>query len=198
MQTFLSRPDLTPLAVTVDTPASATAPGHVFVAPFKGPGTYGPLILDNRGEPIWFKPIDSPTAMNFRVQHYRGQDVLTWWEGKVDRGYGGGTGLVFDRAYQQVARVKAGNGYHSDLHEFIVTSRGSALVAIYLDRRIDASAIGGPVDGHVVEGVVQEIDIASRRVLFEWHSLDHVGLDESLLPYGDATGGFDYFHLNSI
>jgi hypothetical protein len=54
------------------------------------------------------------------------------------------------------------------------------------------------VDGKVVEGVIQEIDIRSKRVLFEWHSLDHVGLEDSYLPYGDAAGAFDYFHLNSI
>ena len=198
VQTFLSRPDLTPITVTVNTPAMSTSPGYVFAAPFTGPGTYGPLILDNRGEPVWFKPIDHPTAMNFRVQRYGGEDVLTWWEGKVEGGYGGGTGVVFDDTYQRVARIKAGNGYDSDLHEFIVTSRGTALVAIYNDRPIDASSVGGPVDGHVVEGVIQEIDIRSRRVLYEWHSLDHVGLDESLLPYGDETGAFDYFHLNSI
>jgi hypothetical protein len=51
------------------------------------------------------------------------------------------------------------------------------------------------VDGTVVEGVVQEIDIATGRVLFEWHSLDHVGLDETSFP---ASGTWDYFHLNSI
>lgn len=198
VQRFLSRPDLTPLAVTVNTPAAATAPGHVFVAPFIGPGTYGPLILDNRGEPVWFRPMAHPTAMNFRVQRYRGEDVLTWWEGKVNAGYGGGTGLILDHEYRRIARVKAGNGYDSDLHEFIVTSRNTALVSIYLDRVIDATSIGGPVDGRVVEGVIQEIDIRSGRVLNEWHSLDHIALDESLLPYGTETGGFDYLHLNSI
>jgi hypothetical protein len=36
-------------------------------------------------------------------------------------------------------------------------------------------------------------------VLFEWHSLDHVGLDESYKDLPEEAGGtFDYFHINSI
>ena len=167
------------------TPGRGTQPGFVFAAPFKGPGQYGPLILDNAGEPVWCKPIEHPTAMDFRVQRYRGQDVLTWWQGKVEGGYGGGTGLIFDREYQRVARVKAG-------------SRGTALVAIYNSVEADLSGVGGPVDGNAVEGVIQEIDIHSGRVLFEWHSLDHVPLDQSYRIYPTDPGHFDYFHLNSI
>jgi len=196
VQTFLSRPDLTPLTVTVNSPARMTQPGYVFTAPFIGPGKYGPLILDNRGQPVWFNPIANPTAMNFRVQRYRGEDVLTWWQGKVENGYGGGTGVILDRTYRRIAEVKAGRGYHSDLHEFILTSRNTALIAIYKDRDADFSVVGGPVDGRAVECVIQEIDIPSGRVLFEWHSLDHVPLQDSYLPADPKA--FDYFHLNSI
>jgi len=51
--------------------------------------------------------------------------------------------------------------------------------------------------------VVQEVDIASGRVLFQWRSLDHVPLAESMLrkPVQDAAkrkGAFDYFHVNSV
>ena len=137
--------------------------------------------------------------MNFRVQKYRGEQVLTWWEGHVaDVGYGGGVCVIVDRAYRELARVNAGNGYQSDLHEFTLTSRGTALIAIYNLVRADLSLVGGPADGRVVEGVVQEIDVPSGRVLFEWHSLDHVAIDESYRSYPTDTGQFDYFHLNSI
>ena len=198
VRSFVSRQDLSPQVVSVTTAAQQVEPGLVFAAPFKGPGQYGPLITDNRGEPVWFRPIAKPTAMDFRVQRYRGENVLTWWEGKVGAGYGGGRGVVVDQSYRPVAVVRAGNGYDSDLHEFLITSRNTALVAVYSDRYTDASGVGGPTDARVVEGIVQELDIPSGRVLFEWHSLDHVSLDESLLPYGTETGAFDYFHLNSI
>jgi outer membrane protein assembly factor BamB len=44
----------------------------------------------------------------------------------------------------------------------------------------------------VLDGIAQELDIETGEVLFEWHSLEHVGLDESY------TNHFDYFHINSI
>lgn len=195
---FVTRRDLSPLAVDVAMPARRTAPGYVFAAPFIGPGQYGPLIMDNRGEPVWFRPNAKPTAMDFRVQRYRGEDVLTWWEGKVGNGYGGGRGMIVDRTYRPIAVVRAGNGYDSDLHEFLITSRNTAIVAIFSDRQADASSVGGPTDARVVEGIVQELDVRSGHVLFEWHSLDHVPLAESVLSYGAEMGAFDYFHLNSI
>ncbi len=199
VRAFVSRPDLTPPTITVSSAAAATQPGYLFAAPFTGPGQYGPLISDNMGEPVWFLPVSGATAMNFRLQKYRGNDVLTWWEGAVaSGGYGGGRGLIVDDAYEPLAVVKAGNGYQSDLHEFVITSRGTALIAIYSETTADLSGVGGPVDGHVVEGIVQEVEIPSGRVLFEWHSLDHVGPEESYRTYPTDPGLHDYFHLNSI
>jgi hypothetical protein len=53
------------------------------------------------------------------------------------------------------------------------------------------------VAGRVIEGVVQEVDIETGEVLFEWHSLDHVGVEESYINryYSEQL---DYFHINSI
>ena len=80
--------------------------------------------------------------MDVRVQRYRGAPVLTWWEGTVFGGYGG-TFVVTDGAYTPVARVKAGNGYKADLHEFLITSRNTALISIYNEVRADLSGVGG-------------------------------------------------------
>jgi hypothetical protein len=45
--------------------------------------------------------------------------------------------------------------------------------------------------------VIQEIDVASGKVLTEWRSAAHIGLDESYLPSVKADVA-DYFHLNSV
>jgi hypothetical protein len=94
--------------------------------------------------------------------------------------------------------VKAGHDLQADLHEFLITSRNTALVAIFNQRPWDLSAVGGPAEGQLVEGVVQEIDVATKEVLFEWHSIDHVGLDETYRGDLVTQPNFDYFHLNSI
>ena len=48
-------------------------------------------------------------------------------------------------------------------------------------------------------GIVQELDIETGEVLFEWRSIDHVALDETYVtPLQDGRPGIDYFHINSI
>ncbi len=200
---FLSRPDLLPPPVSVLVPDSGTTKGHIMLAPFSFPTTppsteaSGPLIVDRRGQPLWFKPRANVTAIDLRVQRYRGAPVLTWWEGTVFGGYGG-TFVIVDASYTELARVRAGNGYKADLHEILITSRNTALISIYNEIRTDLSRVGGLVDGRLVEGIIQEIDISSGRVLFEWHSLDHVALEESSELAVTPAGNVDYFHLNSI
>jgi hypothetical protein len=206
---YVTRPDLNPPAIAVTTPAAGTQPGLIFLAPFDitaGSAAYastagdshsGPLIVDDRGEPVWFLPMARKTAMGVRVQKYRGRRVLTWYEGTVLGAYGGDF-VIFDPTYHRVTRVKAGRGRHGDLHEFLLTPRGTALVSIYGEIRADLSSVGGPVDGRLVEGIVQELDVASGRVLFEWRSHEHVAVDESFRPEMTPAGNVDYFHLNSI
>jgi hypothetical protein len=130
-------------------------------------------------------------VMDFKLQRYRGRSVLTWWE-EEHTGFGQGEYLLLDSSYREVARVRAGNGYEGDHHEFLIRSQDTALFDIYHKVPMDLSAIGGKKDATVLVGIVQEVDIESGEVLFEWHSLDHVGLEESYVkPY-------DYFHINSI
>jgi hypothetical protein len=196
---FVSRPDLTPPVATVTVDDPSASPGFTFIAPLTGTSV-GPLIIDGPGQPVWFKPLSSGvSATAFRVQTYRGKQVLTWWQGATNAdGWGSGEYHVVNSAYADVARVRATNGLQGDLHEFVITSQNTALIPAYSQRTEDLSIYGGPTNGTVVEGVVQEIDIATGRLLFEWRSRDHVGLEESLVTYPTAGNVFDYFHLNSI
>jgi len=194
-QRFVSRPDLEPPVVTVLTPgAGRTAPGYLFLAPSSGPGQRGTMILDGSGEVVWFGPTTPRTAMNLRVAAYRGEPVLTWWEGTTKHGLGIGEHVIVDRTYTEITRFPAGHGLQSDLHELIVTPQGTALVTAYDIPRVDLSSVGHR-HGLVIEGVVQELDIRNGRVLFEWRSLDHVPVSES---YQGVATRFDYFHVNSI
>ncbi len=170
--------------------------GHFFVAPSSGPGQRGVLIFDAVGEPVWFHPTVPETAMNFRVSSLRGKPVLTWWEGKSEEGLGRGVYVIVDQSYREIARVHAGGHRDGDLHEFLVTRAGTALVTKNETVTRDLRAFGGSSGATVVGGVVQEIEIPSGRVLFEWRSLDHVGLEESHVTPSEAH--FDYFHVNSV
>jgi len=203
---FRSRPDLRPPAVEVRTQAHGTAPGYVFVSPKKEPGATGPsedapLIVDDSGQPVWFHPLqgdDEKDAFTFEVQSYKGETVLTWWEG-LHTGFGQGEYVLMDHSYREVTRVRAGNGYEGDHHEFLITPQDTALITIYSEVPWDLSYIGGPTNSAVLDGIVQEVDIETGKVLFEWHSLEHVALEESYFePPPDLKTSFDYFHINSI
>jgi len=172
------------------------APGYVFLAPKEGQGRHGPEIVDDRGRPIWFHPV-AGIATDFRVQRYQGNPALTWWQGGALGEGQPGVDYIADSSYHVIATVSAGNGLGADGHEFTLTPQGTALVTIYRPVPYDLSSLGGPTDGTVFEAVVQEIDVATGRVVFEWHSLDHVLPDESYAPV-PSSDIYDYFHVNAV
>jgi hypothetical protein len=198
-QHFHSRPDLRPAVLQGLRRVGETAPGYLFLAPKKKVAQEGALIADNDGQVVWFHPVH-PGAADFRVQRYRGRPVLTWWQGVSTKGVGRGRYEIFDSSYRRVAEVRAGHGLAGDEHEFLITPRGTALITIYRKVPQDLSAVGGPGNGFVYDSILQEVDIATGRVLFEWHSLGNVALTESYwkkIPK-DASQPYDYFHINSI
>jgi Arylsulfotransferase (ASST) len=198
---FISRPDLAPPVLTVATATRSALPGSVFLAPKRKSGQSGPTILDERGNYVWFKPSAKGVVVDdFRVQSYRGESVLTWWEGKTsDGGYGEGTWVIADHSYREIARIRAGRGLKGDLHELELTDRGTALIPIYHAVKADLRPVGAYQDGEAVDSIIQEVDIASGKVLWEWHSLDHVAITESHAgPPQKHRFPYDYFHINSI
>lgn len=184
-----------PPSLAVQRRSSSDAPGYVFVAP-KGGAQQGPEIFDDRGRPVWFDRMPGGIeADDFRVQSYQGHPVLTWWQGTNFGNLSQGTDYIADSSYDAIATVRAGNGLDTDGHEFLLTPQGTALITAYDPVPYDLSSVGGPHDGQAVDGVVEEIDIASGRVLFEWHSLAQVPLSDSYQP---VDSPYDYFHINSV
>jgi hypothetical protein len=201
-QTFRTRLDLLPPDMTVTSAGPGTAPGHSFVAAKVPDGQNGAMILDDDGDLVWFSPLDIDVAEHndIRVQEYRGEPVITMWEGVSQVGTGFGHFLILDGSYEVVSRLQIGNGYFgADLHECLLTPRGTALVIVYNPVRWDLTPGGGDERGTALDGIVQEIDIETGRVVFEWHSLDHIELDEAIGdPPEDIDVPWDYFHLNAI
>jgi len=201
-QSFHSRPDLRPPDVTVS-PDARTATSDLFLAPYSGVGQYGPMILDEHGGLVWFKSL-SPAgtrAADLRVQQYEGEPVLTWWQDPLIADGSRTAGVVIaNSSYQTVAVVRAGNGYQPDLHEFQITPRGTALITVYDAIDCDLSSVGGPRGGYVADTLLQEVDLKTGLVMYEWHSLDHVPLGNAYVSAKPTSRKepFDYFHINSI
>ena len=202
VQSFQSEPTLHPPVVTVHQPAAPTsAPGYLFAAPFLGPGQWGPMIFDSAGNLVWFHGVPSgQDAADVRTQTFHGKNDLTWWQGRtITLGYGLGEDVIADANYHVVAVVRAGNGLQADEHEFSVTPNGTAYVLAYSPVQTSLAAVGGSPGGVALDGVIQEIDVHTGLVMWEWHSLGHVEESESYSKASAvASSPFDYFHINSV
>jgi hypothetical protein len=200
VRAFRSRPDLQPPAVSVETRQADAGRSMVFVAPKRGATQQGPMIVDDRGTLVWFHPLPGDEqAFDFRVQSYRGEPVLTWWQGRMRTYRGAGVGRIVDASYRPVASLRAANGYELDAHELQLTPDGTALVISYVPVAWDLSALGGRRDGVVEDNVVQEIDVETGELRFEWHALGTIGLGESYRPAPRGRAQMhDPFHLNSV
>jgi hypothetical protein len=112
--------------------------------------------------------------------------------------------------YELVHSVDAGNGLNADLHEFLLTPDGTALMTVYGKYRHDLSdwrsfnATTDPNDadpGWIWDCVLQEIAVDTRDVIFEWRASEHININDTyhlLRHAGNHEDPFDWFHMNSI
>jgi outer membrane protein assembly factor BamB len=184
--------------ITILTHGGNNGNGDIFLAPEGGGYQNGPEIITNTGRVVWFHPLPAgETATDFRTQTYLGQPVLTWFQG--GDGPGGGTDEIYNDRYQPMATVRAAYGDMTDFHEFLITPWNTALILADQLATANLSSIGGPSDQQVINGMVQEIDIKTGRVLFQWNSADHVPYRDSQVPRpGSASMLWDWFHINAV
>ncbi len=194
---------LAPPPVTILTDNGGNSGGDIFISPFGDSSTYanGAEILSPNGKKvIWFHPAPAGEEdSDFRTQTYDGKPVLTFWQGTGLGGVSTGTDYIYNSHYQQIAAVKAGNGYSADGHEFLITGWNTALILSYTTATANLTSIGGPADQTVIDGIVQEINIKTGKVLFQWNSADHVPYSQSEQPLpASASTPWDWFHINAI
>mgnify|MGYP003393003967 CR=1 FL=1 len=216
---FVSEPHLHPMKIRVNQYKRGTSAGFVFLAPygFSASAMYGQpgtLIVDNKGAPVWFRPLSSPNLMNtdFRVQKLYGKPVLTFWQGtlatppaytNVPAGSAekGSCYYILDNRYKVIRTLSAKKGYTSDIHEFLLTPRNTALFLSTKAVPMNLTRYGGPKHGYVQDFAIQEIDVKTNKLLFFWSALKHIPLKASYQPASSAVSSgniWDAYHLNSI
>lgn len=208
---FHTRPDLNPPKIDIDVSSQQPEDDNdleTFLAPKgqtadDGESWVGGLILAPDGEPVWIRQ-GSGQMWDLRVQEYRNEPVLTWWEGLAETPETAGEVVMLDDSYNEIARVGMGGDLAhktADLHETTITDDETMLLLSYIKTQTDLRSVGGPKDGWAWEGVVQEVDIASGEPVVEWRSLDDIPVDQTQSKLKDGEGTeeepFDYIHLNS-
>jgi hypothetical protein len=212
---FVTEPGLTPPKITVNKTSKRTrGSGDVLLTPLPSPvvhpgstntvtikpvGPGGPMIVDGAGNLVWFQQLTRPqVAANLRLQNYRGRKVLTWWQGTVTpAAFGLGGGVIANHSYQVIKVVHAGNGYPMDLHEFQLNKQGDALFTVYSPIRVHLPGTPEGKLSPLLDSIVQEVDIRTGLVVWEWHSYGHIPLETSqATPQNSAS--YDAFHINGI
>ncbi len=202
--TFITLPGDKPPIVTISGKDTDHKSGDIFLTA-QDTGQAAPYILDRRGDLLWYQPSGTPSTFNLRVQSYDSQPVLTYWQGHVvcPPCSGEGSDPILNEHYQTIHTVTAGGGYQNqgtDLHEFTLGSEGSegtAFVTIWSPIQANLTSVGGPANGTLFDWIIQEIDVATNKVIWSWHAYGHVPIKDSYATYVNGQP-YDYFHLNSI
>jgi hypothetical protein len=174
--------------------------GDIFITPGGG-SVSGPEIISTTGKVIWFHPLPAhELAGDFRTQTYQGKPVLTWWQGPPNLGaISGGADYIYNDRYEKIAEVKGANGYSADGQEFLITPQNTALIIADTITTANLTSIGGPANQKVVDSIVQEIDISTGKVLFQWNAADHVPYQDSEQPRPtSAATPWDWFYINAV
>ena len=177
-------------AITVTVPAKGTAGGYVFASPFawnqSTPISYL-LILDNQGQPVYYQRMpkysNDFTMLSNGTLAYFDQDRSAF--------------IVLDSSYHEIDTIRAGQGYIGDEHELQRLPNGHYLWLVDETRIIDMSKLvphGNP-QAKVTGQVIQELD-QNKRVVFEWHALDHLPVTDSDQDLTAAS--IDYTHCNAL
>ncbi|KAJ5448478.1 hypothetical protein N7445_003299 [Penicillium cf. griseofulvum] len=178
------------------TPSGAKCdPRYTFLAPRGDSIAHpGPMILNPEGELVWTK-WNRGTTQDFKVQRFKGEDYLTYWQG--DSGNGVGRGSWYMKYVVSPIGI-----YDGDLHDFQITSNDTAILVTYDRTLMDLSSVGGPELGWMYDGMFQEINLDTGELLFQWRVSDFYNPRDSYYPIEDpaqgSTLGYDHSHINSV
>ncbi|MGN6171027.1 MAG: arylsulfotransferase family protein [Solirubrobacteraceae bacterium] len=206
--TFVTEPDFKAPVVSMRGKGNDAAAGDVFLDA-EHSSQSAAYILNPRGSLLWYHPSATKGGgegvREVEVQRYHGAPVLTYWQGRTFKppGAGRGVDLILNKHYQTIHTITPGNGLESqgaDSHEFLLgheASEATAFIEVWKPVQANLISVGGPPRGTTFDWIIQEIDIATGKVIWEWHSLGHVPLASSYSQFHSAVP-YDYFHMNSI
>jgi EmrB/QacA subfamily drug resistance transporter len=205
---FVTAPALHPPILHRSGPNAAgnLAPGYIFTTNFYDLnyppliGQSGPMILDDRLQPVWFHPVpEKLVASNLSLERYEGKPALAWWQGVVTStgSTESGEDVVVNQHYQTVARIRGKDGWKLTLHAIDISGED---VWVTANKNIakNLSNYGGAYNGALIDSAVQEYNLKTGKLLLTWDALEHIPLGDSRSTV--PTNGFpwDAYHVNAI
>jgi hypothetical protein len=159
------------------------------------------IFVDSHGVPVWWKKMAVPPFNSLLLPN--GDLAWTRWY-KDPFGENSAGAWEIHRLDGSLVRTLKTIGSPTDTHDMQPLANGNFLLDTYrLRKHVDLRPYGGQANSNVMDGEIQEITPAGKRV-WSWNSKDHINLDEAGNPTGrqvrlrDGTVAYDVFHLNSV
>lgn len=158
-------------------------------------GFHYAAIFDRAGVPVWWYKAggepDNAQVLPDGTFAFDPVDEISFQTGDYEiRTLGG----------RLIRVVRAGQGATADIHEIQLLKNGNYLLGAQDVYTADTTAYGGSADSPVIGAVIQEVT-PEGKVVWEWESQDHIGLEETgrwwLSPAVQADDGYDVVHWNS-
>jgi hypothetical protein len=183
---FVTLPEARPAPFCVAVRRGTRIPGDALLVtprpdPRRNPNEqFGLMLVSSAGKLLWYD--DRPDKVHdLKTVVYEGKPMLAFFQRA-----GGGFYELLDEHYRRVARIRIVGG-PTDEHDLRLTDNGEAwLGSDPIVRR-----------GRVTDYVVQKVDVATGKRLWQWRALDHIPLRDSF-DARPRSGPWDYFHGNSI
>ena len=84
-----------------------------------------------------------------------------------------------------------------DIHEFTLTPGGDALFTVYSPILVHLPGSPSGTLSPLLDSIVQQVDVRTGLVVWEWHSYGHIPLADSYAT-PENSASYDAYHINSI
>ncbi|KAJ2966712.1 hypothetical protein NQ176_g10021 [Zarea fungicola] len=161
----------------------------------------GPAIFRTNGELVWTESGWGRTS-DLKVQQVGSRSYITFWHDGDSYQNDGGSYIVLDQSYQMVKELRPVGRPTSRPVELKLTQTGTAVMLMHHVTQASGS-VGGLKNGWINEAIIQEIDVASNELLFEWRASEHFDVGKSRASMAGEQGStpstaFDFFHATGI
>ncbi|TIA47410.1 hypothetical protein D6C77_10245 [Aureobasidium pullulans] len=171
---------------------------------------HGPQLLDAETLSVVYQaPAFDEDNFGISVQSCNGSDYLVWWSGTNIDGRAAGHFYMLNSTYHSVFNISSVGLKLADAHDIFITPDCHAVITVYEPKPFELEKLGLQDNSWLLDSYIQEIDLATNELVFQWRASDHIDLHESLwLPQiagenAERQGlhkqnAWDFFHVNSV
>ncbi|KAM3478307.1 hypothetical protein MY8738_006041 [Beauveria namnaoensis] len=160
----------------------------------------GPAIFRSNGDLVWTQDGWGRTR-DLKVQSVGDRSYMTFWHDESSRHAGGGSYVLLDQSYEMVKELRPVGEISSRPVELKLTDDGTAIMVMHNATQVH-NPLGSLQNGWINDAIIQEIDMTSNELVFEWRASHHfnVTMSQAATENQGQTPetAFDFFHATGI